>query len=301
MLKGLKCIEQFATAGLGTIHQPLFYANKRVGKGWIMESTDRMCTVYMHITPTGKRYIGITRNVAHRWGGDGIRYKKCPYFWNAIVKHGWGNISHEIISEGLTEAEAKQREKDLIIAYKTRNSLYGYNMTDGGEGICGCARSEATKAKLRAANLGRKDSAATRAAKAAVHVGNKYNLGRKHTNQSRSNMGAAKLGHKVSDLTRAKLSAALLGRKLSDSARSKLMGNKNSLGHKHTAETKQKMRDAHNRRSNGVECLTMDGEIVSRYISLVDAEEKTGIHKSGICQVCLGRRKTAGNLRWRYV
>lgn len=302
MPKGLKRTEQVATAGLETSTSPFSVPLNGWKKDENMDSTERKFTVYMHTSPNGKKYIGITcQDVDKRWGSNGTGYRRCTYFGNAIKKYGWDNIQHDVLSEGLTEAEAKQCEKDLIVEYKTRDPSFGYNMTDGGDGLCGCIRSEATRAKIRVANLGRKESEATRAAKRAALLGNKNGLGYRFTEISRAKCSAAKLGHEVSEETRAKLSAALLGRKLSDSAREKLMGNQNSLGYKHTAKTKQKQRDAKNLLSKDVERLTMDGKVVARYFSLVDAEEKTGIHKSGICQVCLGRRKTAGKFRWRYV
>ena len=51
-------------------------------------------SVYMHTTPSGKRYIGITcQDPKIRWG-NGYNYKKQPYFSNAINEFGWNNIKH---------------------------------------------------------------------------------------------------------------------------------------------------------------------------------------------------------------
>lgn len=52
-------------------------------------------TVYMHITPSGKMYIGITgRNPLKRWGSNGSGYKG-QAFSNAIKKYGWDNMEHK--------------------------------------------------------------------------------------------------------------------------------------------------------------------------------------------------------------
>lgn len=51
--------------------------------------------VYKHTNQTnGKVYIGLTKqNPESRWGKNGINYKnKCPHFWNAIQKYGWGGF-----------------------------------------------------------------------------------------------------------------------------------------------------------------------------------------------------------------
>ncbi len=88
----------------------------------------------MHINKiNNKKYIGITSeiNPNKRWK-NGQGYKK-QLFYKAIVKYGWNNFQHKIIYTNLTEKEAKQKEKELIAFYKTNNSLYGYNQTQGGD------------------------------------------------------------------------------------------------------------------------------------------------------------------------
>lgn len=92
----------------------------------------------MHTTPNGKRYIGITKqSVANRWGKRGERYKRCPAFWRAIQKYGWENISHEIIDYAPNLEVANAKEQHYILFYKTNNNEYGYNCTEGGDGVQG--------------------------------------------------------------------------------------------------------------------------------------------------------------------
>ena len=108
-------------------------------------------TVYEHITPSGKRYIGITSraNPKKRWGG-GSQYHKGTAFRGAIDKYGWNDIQHNIVSSDLTEKEAKWLENYLICYYWTfvgfKNSK-GYNMTLGGEGCVGYVPNEETRCK----------------------------------------------------------------------------------------------------------------------------------------------------------
>lgn len=105
--------------------------------------------VYMHITPSGKRYIGITckEKVTQRWGKCS-GYKTQPYFYKAIQKYGWENIEHIIIAEGLEEETAKQMEKDLIREYESNNKEKGYNLTIGGDGVVGYQITEEVRKKL---------------------------------------------------------------------------------------------------------------------------------------------------------
>lgn len=91
--------------------------------------------VYMHKSPSGKVYIGVTkRNLEIRWA-NGEGYKTCPIFYNAIKKYGWENIEHKLLFENLNDISAKLIEIDLIYYYKSINM--SYNLTDGGQGQLG--------------------------------------------------------------------------------------------------------------------------------------------------------------------
>ena len=72
------------------------------------------------------------QDVEIRWqNGNGYIYNS--YFYNAIKKYGWENISHEIIASNLTEEEACNFEKLLIKKLKSNIRNFGYNLTTGGE------------------------------------------------------------------------------------------------------------------------------------------------------------------------
>lgn len=95
--------------------------------------TQKTYSVYIHTTPNGKKYIGITtQKPEDRWI-NGLGYKKNTHFYRAIKKYGWNNINHEILFVNLLESEATEIEKELIKKYKTMNPNYGYNSTSGGE------------------------------------------------------------------------------------------------------------------------------------------------------------------------
>lgn len=97
-------------------------------------------TIYEHISPSGKIYVGITSwSPKHRWE-NGVGYKKCKLFYRAIQKYGWNNIQHNIIATGLGEGTAKNMEQDLIAFNKAKG--ISYNITDGGDGCLGRSCSE---------------------------------------------------------------------------------------------------------------------------------------------------------------
>ena len=63
--------------------------------------------IYMHKNKiNGKVYIGQTyTSLRARFGKNGIGYKGCPIFYNAIQKYGWDNFEHEILEENIPNAE----------------------------------------------------------------------------------------------------------------------------------------------------------------------------------------------------
>lgn len=55
-----------------------------------------------------------------------------------------------------------------------------------------------------------------------------------------------------------------------------------------------------NRKIKSIIQMDTEGKIVNRFISINEAERKTGISKGNICQVCTGKRKKASGFLWSY-
>lgn len=119
-------------------------------------------TVYKHISPNGKEYVGMTRNIQKRWEGNGCSYTKNSEFRNDIMKYGWDNFKHIIIKDGLSLRKASELEDELIVDAMNRG--VAYNIARGGIGGShpawnkGIPLSDEQKAKLIAANKGKKHS-----------------------------------------------------------------------------------------------------------------------------------------------
>lgn len=94
-------------------------------------------TVYVHITPSCKYYVGVTSQPLNRRWRNGKGYISSTYFNQAIKKYGWENISHEVVASALTEDEAKKFEMVLIEKLNSNNRDFGYNLTNGGDGVTG--------------------------------------------------------------------------------------------------------------------------------------------------------------------
>ena len=151
-------------------------------------------TVYEHISPSGKVYIGITsaKYISQRFH-RGLNYKSCKKFYCAILKYGWDNFQHNIIASNLGEMTAKNMEKDLIKFYKEQGK--SYNITDGGDGAVGIKWTSDIRLKMYNVHFGRRNSIETKlrmsnSAKRVIHTkewANKISASKKSKNNHLSN------------------------------------------------------------------------------------------------------------------
>lgn len=78
-------------------------------------------------------YIGQTCQSPEKRWANGLGYKNCIAFNNAIKKYRWDNFKHIVLFENLTSDEANIFEEFLIKKYNTTNEKFGYNIKYGGE------------------------------------------------------------------------------------------------------------------------------------------------------------------------
>lgn len=195
-------------------------------------------TVYKHISPNGKEYVGMTRNIQKRWEGNGCSYTKNSEFRNDIMKYGWDNFQHIIIKDGLSLRKASKLEDELIV--EAMNRGVAYNIARGGIGGShpawnkGIPLSEEQKAKLTAANKGKK----------------------------------------LSDETKRKIGDAGRGRVFSEETRRKI-GDKNR-GKKHSKEHTEKWIKSNRWRFRKIE-IRRNQELIGVFDSIHGAVRQTGL------------------------
>jgi group I intron endonuclease len=108
----------------------------------------------------GKLYIGKAENVEVRWQKhlSDTRTNRGYVLHNAIRKYGSDNFEVSIIEKCKTEIEAMEKEVFWIAEYKTNICKYGdkfgYNLTDGGDGITGHQHTNEAKQKMSEASKG---------------------------------------------------------------------------------------------------------------------------------------------------
>ena len=139
--------------------------------------------VYMHISPSGKKYIGITCQKPEKRWGYGNKYEHNDHIKNAIKKYGWNNFEHKILFDNLTKEEAEQKEIELIAYYKSNQREYGYNIEPGGNH--NGKKSQETIEKFRKARLGIKRGPMSEETKQKLSEAMKgkpaWNKGKKYT------------------------------------------------------------------------------------------------------------------------
>ena len=161
-------------------------------------------SVYIHTSPNGKVYIGITCQKPERRWKNGKGYELNEYFSRAISKYGWENIEHAILFEGLNEAEACAKEIELIAAYKSNNAEYGYNLMSGGEhGTHGLE----TRRKLSEANKGKHHNEESKRKIGEAKKGkNNHNYGKHLSEETRRKLSEAHKGKRLDEKHRCKIS-----------------------------------------------------------------------------------------------
>lgn len=150
--------------------------------------------VYEHVNSgNGKRYIGITKQKPEqRWGHSGINYKSSPYFWSAICKYGWDSFEHNVLYSNLSQEDACEIERKLILEYKTQDKMFGYNIMEGG-----VAPTIPQEVRQRMSNAMR---------------GNQNGLGKPCSDEKKRKISEAQRGRRLTKEHRAKLSAAKKGK-----------------------------------------------------------------------------------------
>lgn len=218
---------------------------------------NRNYCVYVHTSPSGKKYVGQTgKTPEERWGKNGSHYlkkeKNGEYmhiaFARAILKYGWDNIKHEIVASNLTREEADNLESLLIEKLNTKNRDYGYNLKDGGLG--GGGFSEETLKKMSEVHKGIKQSEETIRKRAEKLKGaNNPNFGKPMSEEQRKKLSKALMGRKQSEETIRKRVEKLkgennpnYGKKMSEEQKKKLR--ESNLGRRHSEETKKKISNA---------------------------------------------------------
>lgn len=274
---------------------------------------DKPLSLYVHIAPNKKLYIGITQDIKARFRKDGEGYKGNRHLWKAIQKYGWNNFQHIVLLENLPMGVACECEKFLIAKYKSNNALFGYNLAEGGQYNSGFHfyHTEETKAKISKASKGHIISDEQKLKISSARKGifhhteeTKQRLRQVALNMSREQKEqisrTVKSRWKDGNYANRKTTSHQAWNKGLNKEDERILKYCRKKGEfKHTQETKNRIsashkgRPAHNRKA--VQCV--ETQVI--YSSIGEAHKLTGINNIGIA--AHNSDRTAGSFHWRFL
>lgn len=287
-----------------------------------------MYTIYQHVFPNGKRYIGLTRtSVEERWGFRGYNYKT-QFVGRAIIKYGWENIKHEIICECDDKSDAEELERIFIGYYETTDPQYGYNVLPGGDVGVNDATPEMRK-KLGNGMRGKHHTEETRrkiseGLKRAIDNGTrKVRYGEKASEETKEKMRKARKewyqkgnnAQKAADQMRKTANRLWQNNEYREKVLANLDKYRGGIKNKWTKESREKLSKTLTGmflRDNGtvarpVVQLTKAGEFVARYGCITSAAEAVAPEtwesvRSAIGKCCRGQKNfnTCHGYKWMY-
>lgn len=228
-------------------------------------TNNNIYTVYKHISPSNKVYIGITRQKPERRWANGHGYKDTLYLSNAIKKYGWENFEHEILCTGLTKKEAEQKEIELIAFYKSNNREFGYNIANGGNGFG--MHSDETKKKMSESKMGEKHP---------------------------------KYGQHLSDEYKQRISEKLKGRKRKKESIEKMIETKKGRIYEYKPYSEEHSKKVSDAQKIPICQYSRDGILIKTHDSALNAGIEIGVSASSITACCKNKQKTSGGYIWRY-
>lgn len=163
-------------------------------------------------TVSCKHYVGSAVSIKHRWTRHVYllrlgthNNKKLQNSWN---KHGASAFVFSVLEDNVATELLLLREQYWLDLYNCVENGYNVNPIAGSSrGIKRGPRSEETKAKISAAQKGKKLSKEHKAALKANHVGM---TGKTQSDYFKDRMTEVHSGKFVSEETRAKMSASLI-------------------------------------------------------------------------------------------
>ncbi len=184
---------------------------------------NKICGIYKITSPSGKIYIGQSRDINRRIHHYKYNFGKGqPRIYNSIMKYGWENHNFEIICE-CDESELNKLEIYYIRFYDTFNSIQGMNLNEGGNSSC---LLDETKKKISKSLKGIKRSKET---KEKMSISKKGVHSYFPSEKTKQKLSIAIKGIKRSKETKEKMSKCKTGLTHSNETKLKISKNKSSL------------------------------------------------------------------------
>lgn len=246
-----------------------------------------MYSLYIHICPNKKVYIGITsKRPEERWK-NGSGYLNNKHFYAAIKKYGWDNIEHKIIFNNLSKEDACRLESEYIAKYDSTNRKKGYNNSVGGENPSkGFKHTEEAKRKIGIASRNRivKPESIEKIRLKRIKAVDVYDL---EMNLIRTYESATE-AEKATGISNSNIIACCKGRY------SQFKG----YIFTYAGEKPCKCKRSHRK---PVDMYSLDGEFLKRFETIKAAARELKIPDTHISDCCKGKYSQSGGYVWKYV
>ena len=173
--------------------------------------------LYRATSPSGKAYFGVTgrvldvRQIEHRYQANSGSNR---HFANALRKYGSRMVWEVLVEDIGSRDEANDLERASIALHRSSDRRFGYNLTEGGEGV---VASGDTRAKMSASAKAR---GVSEKQLANLEKGRgDFWVGRRHLPATIQKMRDAKIGVLQNDEARRKRSESHRARVFSDEHR----------------------------------------------------------------------------------
>jgi group I intron endonuclease len=229
-----------------------------------------MICIYKIESPSGKIYIGQTRNLNKRLEVyKNIRCKKQRKLYNSLLKYGYENHKINILEE-CDISSLNEKEVFYIEKFKTFETDHGMNLTKGG---LHSTMSEETKRKLSEGRIGEKH----------------HFYGKKFNKEWREKLSKSHIGIVKDKKWRENLSKSHMGIRLTDFQKKVLYDSK--IG-KISSLCKN---------SKKIGQYNLNDELIKIWDCAMDLKRKYNWNNKNIGAVCRGERNIAYNFKWKFI
>lgn len=200
---------------------------------------NKICGIYKIESPTGKIYIGQSKDILRRWRHyRSLGCKMQPYLYNSFLKHGTINHKFDILHELPFDVSQKVLN-DYELFYINQYKMISIMLNLKGGLVLG-SHSIESREKMSISRKGVKQS------KEAILKKIASTTGKKRTEDACKNISKSLTGRKLSKETKIKISAAHKGKCLSEKTRKLLSEsrrgrNNHFFGKHHSEDTKKKI------------------------------------------------------------
>ena len=276
-----------------------------------------------------KVYVGKSVDIEKRWKDHKNGYNNpnssqyISYFYNALRKYGFNSFEFSVLEE-CTEDKLNDREIFWINKFQSNNREYGYNTTDGGDGVTGYWDRPVYQYDLDGNFIqGYKSGADARrktrilAINLCCNGGVKSAGGYMWSYEKHDKISKCIRNYRTSKVYQYGLDGLYIASYDSILEASQITGTpyKKIIACLHSKTTPSRGGDfmwkkefveslppyKKNLKHSPVVQLTVDGKVVSKYESAQIAQKATGVPNSLICKCCKGNIKTAHGYIWKYI